>query len=164
MKDMMNFNGDDARWEKLFADYRLNLICVNEIEDFSKYHTSLKLLLMLLANRKSKKKMKKIMEENQEFKNVDKETARVAGKLLGINVVMEKKLEQEGDEIDMCTAMKEWLLEERSEGRAEGRADERSLFFTFPLKFSEAGRLNDLVKAAMDSEYQQKLLQEYDLL
>ena len=159
LKDMMNFNGEEARWETLFSDYRLNLICVNEIEDFSKYHTSLKLLLMLLANRKSKKKMKKIMEENQEFKNVDKETALAAGKLLGINVVMEKKFEQEGEEIDMCTGLKEWLLEERSEGRTEGI----SLMSKLALKLNEDGRLNDLVKAAMDSEYQQKLLQEYNL-
>ena len=123
LKDMMKFDDDEARWENLFSDYRMNLICVNEIEDFSKYHTSLKLLLMLLANRKSKRKMKKMMEENQEFKKVDKETARVAGKLLGITPNMEKALEQEGEEIDMCTGLKEWLMDERSEGRAEGRVE-----------------------------------------
>ena len=114
---------------------------------------------MLLANRKSKKRMKKIMEENQEFKNVDKETARVAGKLLGVTPDMEKTLEQEGEEVDMCTGLKEWLLEERSEGRTEGI----SLMSKLALKLNEDGRLNDLVKAAMDSEYQQKLLLEYNL-
>ena len=162
LKDMMKFD-DEARWEKLFSDYRINLICVNEIEDFSKYHTSLKLLLMLLANRKSKKKMKKMMEENQDLKKVDKETARAAGMLLGINAAIEKSLEQEGNEIDMCTAMKEWLMEERSEGKAEGKAEERSLFSKLTLKLNEDGRLNDLVKAALDSEYQQELLREYNL-
>ena len=103
--------------------------------------------------------MKKMMEESQEFKNVDKETALAAGKLLGINVVMEKTLEQEGEEIDMCTGLKEWLLEERSEGRTEGI----SLMSKLALKLNEDGRLNDLVKAAMDSKYQQELLQEYNL-
>ena len=159
LKDMMNFDEEEVRWEKLFSDYRMNLICVNEIEDFSNYHTSLKLLLMLLANRKSKRKMKKMMEENQEFKKVDKETARVAGKLLGVTPDMENTLEQEGEEIDMCTGLKEWLMEERSEGREE----ERNLLFKLTLKLNEDGRLTDLVKAALDSEYQKELLREYNL-
>ena len=159
LKDMMNFDEEEVRWDKLFSDYRMNLICVNEIEDFSNYHTSLKLLLMLLANRKSKRKMKKMMEENQELKKVDKETARVAGKLLGVTPDMENTLEQEGEEIDMCTGLKEWLMEERSEGREE----ERNLLFKLTLKLNEDGRLTDLVKAALDSEYQKELLREYNL-
>jgi hypothetical protein len=35
------------------------------------------------------KKMKKMMEENQEFKKVERKTARVAGKLLGVTPDME---------------------------------------------------------------------------
>ena len=149
----------EERWEKLFSDYRMNLICVNEIEDFSKYHTSLKLLLMLLANRKSIRKMKEMMKENQEFKKVDKETARVAGKLLGVTPDMEKVFEQEGEEIDMCTGLKEWLMEERSEGRAEGR----DILNSLNNKLVQDGRIEDLIKALDDLPYQNQLLQEYGL-
>ena len=46
---------------------------------------------------------------------------------------------QERDEIDMCTAMKEWLMEERSEGRAEGRAEGR---FETVVLLAKSGLLN----------------------
>ena len=153
LKDMMNFDEEEIRWEKLFSDYRMNLICVNEIEDFSKYHTSLKLLLMLLANRNSKKKMKKMMEENQEFKKVDKETARAAGKLLGVTPEMETALEQEGEETDMCTGLKEWLMDERSEGRAEGRAEgERSLLILQVQKKLDRGKTLEVIADEVEQD------------
>ena len=93
--------------------------------------------------------MKKMMEENQEFKKVDRGTASAAGKLLGITPEMEVVLEQEGEEIDMCTGLKEWLMDERSEGREEGRAEGRvetviSLVKSGLLKLEEAATFLNL--------------------
>ena len=87
---------------------------------------------------------------------MDKETARVAGKLLGVTPDMEKALEQEGEQIDMCTGLKEWFQEERE----EGRKDVNRLI----LKLAEDGRLDDMIRAASDHEYQNRLLQEYSLV
>ena len=39
--------------------------------------------------------------------------------MLGVEVDMEKRIEQEGDEIDMCTGLKEWFQEGREEGRKD---------------------------------------------
>ena len=161
---MMHFEKDELCWKELFADYHMNLICVNEITDFSHYHTSLKLLLMLLANRGSKKKMKKLIRENPEFRKVNKATARVAGILLGVEVAMEKRIEKEGEEIDMCTGLKEWFLEEREGGRKEGRKEGRKDVNKLILKLAEEGRLDDMIRAASDNEYQNQLLQEYSLI
>ena len=56
LSDMMDFGEDEEGWKDFFADYQMNLICVNEIKDFSVFHTQLKLLLMLLAYREDKEK------------------------------------------------------------------------------------------------------------
>jgi hypothetical protein len=94
--------------------------------------------------------------ENPEFRKVNKATARAAGRLLGVEVDMEKRIEKEGDEIDMCTGLKEWFQEERE----EGRKDVNRLI----LKLAEDGRLDDMIRAASDHEYQNRLLQEYSLV
>ena len=136
-------------WRHMYYDALEYKRQIKEIED----HTSLKLLLMLLANRNSKKKMKKMMEENQEFKKVDKETARAAGKLLGVTPEMETALEQEGEEIDMCTGLKEWLMDERSEGRAEGRAEgERSLLILQVQKKLDRGKTLEVIADEVEQD------------
>ena len=104
--------------------------------------------------------MKKLIRDNPEFRKVNKATARAAGILLGVEVEMEKRIAQEGEEIDMCTGLKEWFREGREEGRSEGREDINRLI----LKLAEAGRLDDMVRAAADSDYQNQLLQEYSLV
>ena len=85
----------------------------------------------------------------KELEEVDRETASAAGKLLGITPEMEVVLEQEGEEIDMCTGLKEWLMDERSEGREEGRAEGRvetviSLVKSGLLKLEEAATFLNL--------------------
>ena len=116
--------------------------------------------------------MKKLIAENPEFCKVDKDTARVAGTLLGVEMAMEKIIEAEGEEVNMCTGLKEWLLEEREEGhkeghkegRKEGHKEGRSVLNVLNIKLAEAGRVDDILKAAMDNEYQDKLLAEYGLM
>ena len=41
LKDMMHFKKGDEQWEKLFADYQMNLICVNEMTDISEVPSTL---------------------------------------------------------------------------------------------------------------------------
>ena len=50
-----------------------------------------------------------------------------------------------------------------AEGRAEGRREERNRINQLIIKLSELNRTGDIVKAATDTEYQKKLLEEFDL-
>ena len=79
-------------------------------------------------------------------------------------MAMEKIIEAEGEEVNMCTGLKEWLLEEREEGHKEGHKEGRSVLNVLNIKLAEAGRVDDILKAAMDNEYQDKLLAEYGLM
>ncbi|MBR6684483.1 MAG: hypothetical protein IKL38_09070, partial [Firmicutes bacterium] len=51
LKDMMSFGHDQASpvLKNCFSDYPMHLICVNELEDFSKFSTGLKELFALMA-------------------------------------------------------------------------------------------------------------------
>lgn len=159
LKEMMDFGEDEEGWKKLFADYKMNLICVNEMTDFSVFHTELRLLLMLLAYREDEEKMEKEIMNSPEFANLDRETAYVASVLLGSEILMELCEEEEGDTVDMCGALKTWG--ERK--TAEGRAEEREILNCLNIKLVQDGRIEDLIKALEDLPYQNQLLQEYGL-
>lgn len=53
--------------------------------------------------------------------------------------------------------------EERQEGRIEGRMEGRDLLNQLTIRLAEAGRTDDIVKAAKDLEYQEQLLAEFHL-
>ena len=62
---------------------------------------------------------------------------------------METALEQEGEEIDMCTGLKEWLMDERSEGRAEG---ERSLLILQVQKKLDRGKTLEVIADEVEQD------------
>ena len=68
---------------------------------------------------------------------------------------------------DMCTAllelMKDELDEKREEGIKEGESLGESRINQLNLKLSELSRSDEILKAAVDREYQKKLLKEFGL-
>ncbi len=124
LKDMIDFGEDGELWKQLFSDYQMKLICLNEMDDFSQFHSSLKQLFQLLAFRRDKKKLKQLLEEDASYQDMDEETADVVSTLMGVEKEMAKK--DNGEEgYNMCTAIKEMLEDSRLEGRQEGRWEER---------------------------------------
>ena len=49
------------------------------------------------------------------------------------------------------------------EGRTEGRAEGVSRINRLNIELLKRGRTEDILKAAVDKEYQEKLLKEFDL-
>ena len=117
--------------------------------------TSLRQLFLVVANREDRKKLETAIESDPAFKALDKETARVAGVLIGAEEFMEDKIMQEGGTVDMCTALKQL----RAEGHAEGIA----LLNTLNQKLVQDNRMDDLLRAVSDVEFQKQLLTEYEL-
>ena len=58
----------------------------------------------------------------------------------------------------------EGIAEGKAEGKAEGIEKGRILINELNRKLAEAGRLEDMVKAATDEAFQEQLLKEYNLL
>ena len=126
LKDMMDFGRERERWEKLFSDYRIHLVCLNEMRDFGCFKSPLKDLFGLVPYRKDKQGLKKYLEGNAVYHSLDEETARAASVLMGMkNFEKNKKKYQEGEGYDMCTALRE-LVED---GIEQGKREEKQLCY-----------------------------------
>ena len=121
LKDMMDFGEDGELWEQLFSDYQMKLICINELEDFSRFESPLKELFMAIACRQDKKKLKKLIAENKSYQNMDSEIAEVMGVMVGMKMPVVKQKE-EGKGVNMCEALRGMLEDSRVEGKEEGDA------------------------------------------
>ena len=55
------------------------------------------------------------------------------------------------------------MEEGRAEGRTEGRAEGESRINQLNIELSKLGRTEDILKAAVDKEYQEKLLKDFEL-
>ena len=54
-------------------------------------------------------------------------------------------------------------MEGRAEGREEGRTEGENKINRLNIELSKHGRTEDILKAAVDKEYQEKLLKEFEL-
>ena len=122
LRDMMDFGEHGQLWEQLFSDYQMKLICINELEDFSRFESPLKELFMAIACRQDKGKLKKLIVENESYQDMDSETAEVMGVMVGMKSQVVKQKE-EGKGVNMCEALRGMLEDSRVEGREEGREE-----------------------------------------
>jgi len=70
---------------------------------------------------KSKKKMKELIMEDAAYQNLPKDAYDVMAVFTRSEELMQIRENQEGENLDMCQALKDWAAEERAEGRKEGR-------------------------------------------
>ena len=126
LKDMINFGKDAELWEPLFSDYQLQLICINELEDFSQFESPLKELFMVLACRQDKGRLRKLITENEIYQKLDSETADVIGVMVGMQKQVNAQ-KKEGNEVNMCEALRDLVNDSKMEGMAEGMAQGTSL-------------------------------------
>ena len=71
---------------------------------------------------------------------------------------------EEGRMEGRMKGLEEGRMEGRIEGCIEGKEQATDLLNTLTLKLAELGRTDDIIKAAADKTYQNKLLEEFGLL
>ena len=123
LRDMVDFGNDKERmvWERVFADYGMRLVCVNELGDLTGFSTELRDLFGLMQYRGDKQGMNRFLEEHKEFQQVDEETARVIGTVMGVDVFMENgERFREGKGYNMCTAIREMWMDGWNDGISQG--------------------------------------------
>ena len=98
-------------------DYRINLLAPREITDFTGFRTSIRQLFEVLKNAYDKEKMQEVLQNDEKFSNVDRETVEAINLFAGTDIDIDGKEEV----IDMCKAWEEQKNEGREEGREEGR-------------------------------------------
>ena len=168
LRDMMDFGDDAEEWERLFCDYRMHLICVNEIRDFSKFRSPLREFLQLLSCREDDARLQVLLTENEQFKSIDEETARAASVLMGNEVLIENAKNEEEGTYNMCKALQKIMEDSENVGYSKGRNVGHSEGFdisgTLFLKLNKDNRMEDWMIAIRDKEYRAKLLDEYGLI
>ena len=128
LREIMDFGEDADGMSRLFADYSMRLFCVNEYDNFDIFHTELREVFAALNYRKDKEGMQKLMEENEAYRHLDRDSVRVLSVLLKQPQIWEERAKymskyEEQEEYDMCLALREMRDDARAEGRAEGLMD-----------------------------------------
>lgn len=101
-------------------DYHINLIEPKDIKDFSKFRTELGKVLEFINASDSLAKMKEILENNHEYYlHMDLESARMI-ETFGKAKIDMKQYEKNKEEVDMCKAIEDMILEGKQEGIQEG--------------------------------------------
>ena len=76
---------------------------------------------MVLACRQDKGKLRKLITENEIYQKLDSETANVIGVMVGMQKQV-KAQKKEGNEVNMCEALRDLVNDSKMEGKAEGLA------------------------------------------
>lgn len=165
LKDMMDFDGGGDCFAECFADYPMNLICINELQDLSGFRTSLKELFRILQYRKDKKGLRRLLETHSEYRHLDEETMEVMAVLMNNRKVLEckERYKNKEGEYDMCQALHEIFEDGIVEGRQEGRQEGVLRVNQLLQALLEASRLDDIERMINDSALQEKLFEEFGL-
>ena len=129
--EMMDFGEGTEGLRDLFSEYSMRLFCINEYDDFDMFCTELREVFAVLNYRSDKLGMLKLMEENEAYHHLDRESVRTLSVLLKNPRIWEEREKymsknEDKEEFDMCLALRE--LEE--DARAEGFALASQIFVT----------------------------------
>ena len=125
LKDMMQFDENNAFLQNLFADYHFHLYCINEETDFSVFHTELRQVFELLQYRRDKVKLWELIESHSEYQHMDADSLEVLSVLLNAPKLWEDrtkymKKSDEREEYNMCQALEELFADNWEAGMKAG--------------------------------------------
>ena len=153
LKDMMEFGSDEERavWEHCFSDYHMNLVCVNELKNFTKFNTGLRELFWLMTYRKDKQGMKRFLEQHEEYQHLDEETARVISGVIGVETFMgDSERYKEGKEYNMCQAIREMWNDGWNDGLSAGVSLSAKVFSAVRSGLSDNQEIADLCNCTVN--------------
>ena len=131
-------------------DYHINLIEPKDIKDFSKFRTELGKVLEFINASDSLAKMKEILENNHEYYlHMDLESARMI-ETFGKAKIDMKQYEKNKEEVDMCKAIEDMILEGKQEGIQEGIQEEIKALIEVA---KELGATTDIIEKKVEEKF-----------
>lgn len=160
LHDMLELNEENQTYKRFTANYHMNLVKPEDLDE-AVFETGLHELIGFLKHQNNKQELIEFVEQDKErIENMDEETFDTISVILSLpKKIIKQKKHMEGDDHNMCQAMKEWITEERNAGIKEGET--RFVSLTSILFASQ--RLDDLNKAVSDESFRNSLYQEYAL-
>lgn len=167
LHDMIKF--DDPTLIKFVPDYPVHLIDPAQLSDdeLLKFSTSLREVLQYIKYSKDKEKLVEITSDNPRM-FLEMSAAQVIGTVTDtpFNVY------EEDGEVNMCQAIRELMEDARAEGRAEmcqgiaelmedARTQGLQLVQDMQAWLKEQGRIDDIMQTISDSNFRDKMIDEY---
>ena len=127
LRDMIDFGDDHDGMKDLFQDFEPLLVCVEEIDDTTKYKTELRELMELLNVRSDNKRLREMVNSDEKYDHIDEDTLEAAAILLNAPSIWKKRKtyinDDEGRDYNMCKALEDWAAEIRAEVIKEKAAE-----------------------------------------
>ena len=167
--EMMDLEEDSPLaqiWKEYLPNYKINIICADEIEDPQVFQSSLQQIFTMLKYRNRKKELYRYVNDHKEdLKRMDNVELTAALTLIGEQKRLLKIIrEQKKEESEVCKAIDDLIEDGREEGRKEGESKGQERINELNRRLLADNRHADLVKSVEDSAYQKTLLQEYGLV
>ena len=121
LHDMLELDKENQTYKRFVADYHMNLVSPEDLDE-TMFETGLQELIGFLKRQNNKQELIEYMEQNKErIENMDEETFDAVSIILSLpKKIFKRKKHMEGDDHNMCKAMKEWIADERNAGMKEG--------------------------------------------
>ena len=128
-------------------------------DDLERFHTEFRKVMKFIKYSENKKALQDMLREDKSFETVSRDTANV------INAVTHSglKIPENEEVVNMCKAIEDIRTEGYNEGRDKGYNEGENRLGTLIIKLSNLGRIEDISKAASDSDFRQKLYKEFQI-
>ena len=160
LHEMLDLTDIPEALQGMAADYKINLIDIRKLEDTSVFKTDVRQVFDFIRFSSNKDALKELVEKDDYYKNMETDAYDVVAQYTDETklVAVKEYYEKEGP-VNMCQAIKDWIAEEREAGIESGIGRVNRL----TQLLAEQNRIDDIIKAASDKEYQEKLLKEFQL-
>jgi hypothetical protein len=113
---------------KLVPNHKINIIDIRRLENTDIFKTDIREVFDYIRCSKDKKKLARLVEENEYFKHMDEDAFDLVTSYLDTENIEVRKESYavEGGGVNMCTAIREMMEDSRAEGREEGREEGRT--------------------------------------
>ena len=165
----MVFEGEQVI-QKYVQNYRINLIDAGNLKNLERFQTDLQEIFGMIQCKGSKEKLIEYLREKESyFRNVDEETYQAIREFLHSERILKGQIKkEEGKEtVDMCKALEDLYNDgiERGmeQGIEQGNIAGCKKVNRLNCILAEKKRIDDIIRASVDMEYQQKLFEEFAL-
>ena len=126
LHELLDIPEEMEPFEKLLMDYRMNLLCINEIEDLNLFGSDLKVVFGIMKYRKNKDAMNALLTENRDLlQNLDWDAVQAIAVLGKFPEILDYVENEEKGEKDMYHALRE-LVSDWADERAKEIAEEKA--------------------------------------
>lgn len=161
LHDIIDFSDIPQELQNKISNFSINLVDVRRLDDTSIFQTDVKYVFDFIRCAENKEKLYELVQNEPYYREMDEEAYNIVS--LYTNSLELAKIEAEkGKEgkRDVCQAIKELIEDGRQEGIKEGIKEGIDKINLLNQKLIAQNRMEDMKRAMIDHEFQNKLLEE----